>query len=114
VRGGRRLGTPVVDPIVARLAEIALYKHGWLNGQGEEIAGPTLLTARRLATALPEQLHPLLICATEPGGIEIEWRDQHGAHSIEVQPDGTLLLLGAEDKASQSAAAGAAPVRAVP
>jgi hypothetical protein len=93
VRGGRRLGTGPANPITARLAEIALLEPGWLDGQGEEITGRTLHTAKAIAAALPANLHPLLISPTEPGGIDIEWRDQHGTHSIEIQPDGTLFLL---------------------
>jgi hypothetical protein len=81
------------DPVTARLTEIALLKPGWLDGQGEEITGPTLATAKAIAAALPANLQPLLISPTEPGGIDIEWRDQHGTHSIEIQPDSTLLLL---------------------
>lgn len=93
VRGGRRLGTPNVDPIPARIAELAALKPGWLDGSGQEISGPVLHTAKSIATALPANLHPLSIYPTEPGGIEIEWRDQHGTHSIDIQPDGTLFLL---------------------
>lgn len=81
------------DPIWARLSDIGQLRPGWLNGEGKAISGNTILQAGRLAEALPANLRPLSIYPTEPGGIEIEWRDQHGTHSIEVQPDSTLFLL---------------------
>lgn len=79
-----------------RLREICNLTPGWLDGQGEAISLTTVEHASRLIAALPPQLQPLHIYPTEPGGIEIEWRDPHGTHSMTVQPDGTLYLLSYE------------------
>lgn len=83
----------VTNQTAIRLAELAILKPGWLDGCGEAISTDTIALARRLADALPSDTRPLRIFPTEPGGVEIEWRDPHGTHSITVQPDGTLYLL---------------------
>lgn len=89
-----------MDPLTKRFVEIAALRPGWLDGHGEAISTTTAGLAARLAEAIPANLHPLAVYPTEPGGIEIEWRDQQGAHSITVNPDGTLFLLSDEKPAT--------------
>lgn len=101
--------TPAFTPLAAirdRLTEIYNMKKGWLDGAGETIDYPVIHTANALIKALPATLHPLSIYPTEPGGIEIEWRDQHGTHSITVNPDQTLFLLSDDPADAPAPAAG--------
>lgn len=94
----------VDDPHAARFEELAALEAGWLDGQGEPVRPDVIAVAAGLAGALPAALRPLLITPTESGGIDIEWRDHTGTHSITINPDGTLFLL------SDDLADGVAPV----
>lgn len=104
------------DKVWTRLCEIRNLREGWLDGAGKAVREDVVRAAGKLAEALPSGLHPLSIFPTEPGGIEIEWRDQTGTHSITVNPDQTLFLLSddpADTKPTTSEAdAGAAALLA--
>lgn len=81
------------DKVWTRLCEIRILREGWLDGEGRAVHEDVVQVAGKLAEAIPANLHPLSIYPTEPGGIEIEWRDGHGTHSITVNSDLTLFLL---------------------
>lgn len=83
-----------------RLAELAALQPGWYDGDGQPMSRQTLATARRLVTALPHALGPIHIYPTVAGGIELEWRDYTGTHSIEIDPDQTLLLFSDDQPVS--------------
>lgn len=89
--------SPDADPVAERLAELSRLEPGWLDGAGKKIEQSTLQTASRLIAALPAELHPIYIYPTERGGIELEWRDVNGTHSIEVEP-GAKLFLQSDDR----------------
>lgn len=83
-------------PLWERLTELSKLEPGWLDGHGAAPSTAVLELAGRLVTALPHDLAPILVCPTEAGGVQLEWKDQHGGHEIEILPDLHLFLLTVE------------------
>ncbi|WP_141662951.1 hypothetical protein [Streptomyces sp. Wb2n-11] len=83
-------------PLWERLTELSKLEPGWLDGHGAAPSTEVLELTSRLVSALPQDLAPILVCPTEAGGVQLEWKDQHGGHEIEILPDLHLFLLTVE------------------
>lgn len=102
---------PAPVPFFERLVELSRLEDGWLDGQGKAPSLGVLQAASRLCEALPAALSPH-VYPTAPGGVQLEWEDQHGQHYLEVQPDQHLFLLSVDREEQQELAALRAEVAA--
>lgn len=80
----------------ARLDELATLQDGWLNGSGSKLADGAVATARGLIDRRPYLASSFRLYPTESGGILIEFTVEGWDHSIEIDPKGSVEILGVE------------------
>jgi hypothetical protein len=77
-----------------RLTELSELQDGWLDGQGKAPSRHVLELAGHLVTTLPRHvIGPVRVYPTAPGGVQLEWDDEHGQHHLEILPDQHLILM---------------------
>lgn len=74
---------------------LSKLEDGWLDGQGKAPSWQVLKAASVLCPALPSDIVPS-VYPTAPGGVQLEWEDQHGQHHLEILPDQHLFLMSVD------------------
>ena len=80
---------------IERLQELSEIERGWLgDDQGERIADPALLRARRLVAMRAHLADLFRVFPTADGGVSLEFDIDGWSFAVEIMPDGAVEIDG--------------------
>jgi hypothetical protein len=82
-----------LDAVAEALGELGRLPENWDSYGARRISGKAAATAIRLLIDNGFQGSPPHVVPTPPGGVQLEWQDDHGGVEIEIDPTGHLSIL---------------------